>query len=36
LLRAADYAMYLAKRQGGNSHVTCLPGPPQPGDVEKG
>jgi len=36
LLRAADYAMYLAKRQGGNRHVTCLPGPPEPGDVEKG
>jgi diguanylate cyclase (GGDEF)-like protein/PAS domain S-box-containing protein len=26
LLRAADYAMYLAKRDGGNRHLTCLPG----------
>jgi diguanylate cyclase (GGDEF)-like protein len=26
LLRAADYAMYLAKRQGGNGYVNCLPG----------
>jgi len=26
LLRAADYAMYLAKREGGNRHMTCLPG----------
>jgi diguanylate cyclase (GGDEF)-like protein/PAS domain S-box-containing protein len=33
LLRAADYAMYLAKREGGNRHVTCLPGAPQPGDA---
>ena len=23
LLRAADYAMYLAKREGGNRHLTC-------------
>jgi len=30
LLRAADYAMYLAKREGGNRHITCLPGSPQP------
>jgi PAS domain S-box/diguanylate cyclase (GGDEF) domain len=36
LLRAADYAMYLAKREGGNRHVTCLPGAPQPGRTEKG
>jgi diguanylate cyclase (GGDEF)-like protein/PAS domain S-box-containing protein len=33
LLRAADYAMYLAKGEGGNSHLTCLPGLPQPGEV---
>src|ERR1035437_8565770 len=33
LLRAADYAMYLAKREGGNRHITCLPGVPHPGDV---
>jgi len=33
LLRAADYAMYLAKREGGNRHLTCLPGLPQPGEV---
>jgi diguanylate cyclase (GGDEF)-like protein/PAS domain S-box-containing protein len=33
LLRAADYAMYLAKRQGGNRHLTCLPGLPRPGEV---
>jgi diguanylate cyclase (GGDEF)-like protein/PAS domain S-box-containing protein len=26
LLRAADYAMYLAKREGGNRHLTCPPG----------
>jgi diguanylate cyclase (GGDEF)-like protein len=32
LLRAADYAMYLAKREGGNRHVACLPGLIQPGD----
>ena len=25
LIRAADYAMYLAKRQGGNRHMSCLP-----------
>jgi diguanylate cyclase (GGDEF)-like protein/PAS domain S-box-containing protein len=37
LLRAADYAMYLAKRQGGNRHVTCLPRETHPGEVpEKG
>lgn len=28
LLRAADYAMYLAKRQGGNRHLICLSGEP--------
>jgi diguanylate cyclase (GGDEF)-like protein/PAS domain S-box-containing protein len=32
LLRAADYAMYLAKREGGNRHVACLPGLIQPGN----
>ncbi len=31
LLRAADYAMYLAKREGGNRHLACLPGMPRPG-----
>ena len=31
LLRAADYAMYLAKREGGNRHLTCLPGMPHSG-----
>jgi diguanylate cyclase (GGDEF)-like protein/PAS domain S-box-containing protein len=37
LLRAADYAMYLAKRDGGNRHVTCLPREPHPGEaLEKG
>jgi diguanylate cyclase (GGDEF)-like protein/PAS domain S-box-containing protein len=36
LLRAADYAMYLAKREGGNRHVTCPPGAPNPvGGFEK-
>ncbi len=33
LLRAADYAMYLAKREGGDRHLTCLPGMPQAGEV---
>jgi diguanylate cyclase (GGDEF)-like protein len=33
LLRAADYAMYLAKREGGNRHITCLPREPHPGEV---
>jgi diguanylate cyclase (GGDEF)-like protein/PAS domain S-box-containing protein len=32
LLGAAGYAMYLAKRKGGNSHLTCLPGVPHPGE----
>jgi diguanylate cyclase (GGDEF)-like protein/PAS domain S-box-containing protein len=26
LLRAADYAMYMAKREGGNRHLSCIPG----------
>jgi diguanylate cyclase (GGDEF)-like protein/PAS domain S-box-containing protein len=33
LLRAADYAMYLAKRDGGNRHLICPPGSPHPGEV---
>ena len=33
LLRAADYAMYLAKKEGGNSHLTCQPGTPGLGDA---
>ena len=33
LLRAADYAMYMAKRAGGNRHATCIPGSPKPGEV---
>jgi diguanylate cyclase (GGDEF)-like protein/PAS domain S-box-containing protein len=33
LLRAADYAMYLAKREGGDRHLICPPGLPQPGEV---
>ena len=33
LLRAADYAMYLAKREGGNRHLTCTQGVPHSGDV---
>jgi diguanylate cyclase (GGDEF)-like protein/PAS domain S-box-containing protein len=33
LLRAADYAMYLAKRKGGNGHMTCLPGLPRSGEA---
>ena len=32
LLRPADYAMYLAKREGGNRHVVCLPGLIHPRD----
>jgi diguanylate cyclase (GGDEF)-like protein len=28
LLRAADYAMYMAKREGGNRHLSCIPGGP--------
>jgi len=35
LLRAADYAMYLAKREGGNRHLTCLPGMPRPGETPR-
>jgi diguanylate cyclase (GGDEF)-like protein/PAS domain S-box-containing protein len=33
LLRAADYAMYMAKRAGGNRHMSCAPGSPKPGEV---
>ena len=33
LLRAADYAMYLAKKEGGNRYLTCLPGEHYSGDV---
>jgi GGDEF domain-containing protein len=33
LLRAADYAMYLAKREGGNRHIACPPGVLNPGKV---
>ena len=33
LLRAADYAMYLAKRDGGNRHLICVPGHPESGRV---
>jgi diguanylate cyclase (GGDEF)-like protein/PAS domain S-box-containing protein len=29
LLRAADYAMYMAKRGGGNRHLSCIPGEPE-------
>ena len=35
LLRAADSAMYLAKREGGNRHVACPPGLPSRGEVRK-
>ena len=35
LLRAADYAMYLAKRDGGDRHLTCLPGMPRPGETPR-
>jgi diguanylate cyclase (GGDEF)-like protein/PAS domain S-box-containing protein len=33
LLRAADSAMYLAKREGGNGYRTCPPGGPEHGEV---
>ncbi len=33
LLRVADYAMYLAKREGGNRHLTGAPGLSDPVDV---
>jgi diguanylate cyclase (GGDEF)-like protein/PAS domain S-box-containing protein len=33
LLKAADYGMYLAKREGGNRHLTCPPGSPHSGEV---
>jgi len=35
LLRAADYAMYLAKREGGNRHLTCPPGLSHSVDLSK-
>ncbi len=31
LLKSADYAMYLAKREGGNQYAVCPPGQQQPG-----
>jgi diguanylate cyclase (GGDEF)-like protein/PAS domain S-box-containing protein len=33
LLKAADFAMYLAKRDGGNRYVVCPAGQPSPGMV---
>jgi diguanylate cyclase (GGDEF)-like protein len=33
LFKSADYAMYLAKREGGNRHVMCPVGEPLPGMV---
>jgi diguanylate cyclase (GGDEF)-like protein/PAS domain S-box-containing protein len=33
LLKSADYAMYLAKHEGGNRHMVCPPGQPLPGMV---
>ena len=36
LLKAADYGMYLAKRDGGNRCVVCPAGEPQPGMVLDG
>ena len=33
LLRAADYAMYMAKREGGNRHLSCIPGGSDSDDV---
>ena len=36
LLRAADSAMYLAKRDGGNRHATCLPSLAKPGEAAAG
>ncbi len=33
LLKSADYAMYLAKREGGNRFTVCPPGQPVPGSV---
>jgi diguanylate cyclase (GGDEF)-like protein/PAS domain S-box-containing protein len=35
LLKAADYAMYLAKREGGNRHLACAPGMPESGSVRE-
>jgi diguanylate cyclase (GGDEF)-like protein len=33
LLKSADYAMYLAKRDGGNRFVVCPLGQPVPGTI---
>ena len=35
LLRAADYAMYLAKREGGNRHLICPPNAPHLSEAAK-
>ena len=35
LLRAADYAMYMAKREGGNRHLSCIPGGPDFGPMDR-
>jgi len=35
LLKSADYAMYLAKRDGGNRYVICPAGEPVPGTILK-
>ena len=35
LLRSADYAMYLAKREGGNRHRTSAPGMPHPAETSE-
>jgi diguanylate cyclase (GGDEF)-like protein/PAS domain S-box-containing protein len=36
LLRAADYAMYMAKREGGNRHLSCIPGGSGSSDLCRG
>jgi diguanylate cyclase (GGDEF)-like protein/PAS domain S-box-containing protein len=35
LLRSADYAMYLAKREGGSRHRTSAPGMPHPAETSE-